>query len=68
MIKVDEIKLDPQTETALVTLFSDTKGEVIPGATIEGLPDGYEVAFGSSVLTAEGEMGFMKSDGTWNWV
>ena len=68
MIKVTSIKLDPNTKTADVSLFSDAKAEVLPSAEIEGLPAGYTIAAGSSVLTASGELAFMKSDGTWNWV
>ena len=68
MIKVTEIKLDPTTKTADVSLFSDTKAEVLPNAEIEGLPAGYAIDAGSSVLTASGELAFMKSDGQWNWV
>ena len=68
MIKVTGIKLDPNTKTADVSLFSDTKAEVLPNAEIEGLPAGYTIAQGSSVLTASGELAFMKSNGDWNWV
>ena len=68
MIKVTSIKLDPNTKTADVSLFSDTKSEVLPDAKISGLPDGYSISAGSSVLTSSGELAFMKSDGSWNWV
>lgn len=67
MIVVKEIKLDPQTKQADVSLFSDTKNEVIPSATIQGFPAGYSIAVGSSVLTGDGDMAFMKSTG-WSWV
>lgn len=68
MIKVTGIKLDPNTKTADVSLFSDTKAEILPDAEIKGLPAGYTIAQGSSVLTASGELAFMKSDGQWSWV
>lgn len=71
MIRVKEIKLNPKTMEADVSLFADTKSEVANAETsdIEGFPSGYSIAFGSSVMTASGELAFMKSDGTtWNWV
>ena len=68
MIKVTSIKLDPNTKTADVSLFSDTKAEVLPNAEIEGFPAEYIIAAGSTVITASGELAFMKSDGAWNWV
>ena len=68
MILVKEIKgVDDNNKTANVSIFADTKAEVATG-TIEGMPEGYLPSFGSSLLTASGELAFMKSDGTWNWV
>lgn len=49
-------------------LFADSKDEITPTMQIVGLPDGYTMDFGSSVLTADGEVAFLKSDGTWNWI
>ena len=70
MIKVNSIALNPQTMEADVSLFSDTQAEVASTALedIKGFPVNYTIAFGSSVMTAEGDMAFMKSDGTWNWI
>lgn len=48
-------------------LFSDTKAEIQDGMEVIGLPKGYTMDFGSSVMTADAELAFMKSDGTWNW-
>lgn len=67
MIKVQSIKINPDDNTALVSLFADTKSEVATG-DISGLPSGYDISSGSSVMTASGELAFMKSDGTWNWI
>ena len=67
MIKVISITIDQSTKQAKVDLFSDTKSEVVPGATIVGLPADVTIAQSSSVFTASGDLGFMKSDGTWNW-
>jgi len=67
MIKVTEIKQGPGTK-ADVTLFADTKEEITSGMVVIGLPEGIEPAFGSSVITADGDIAFLKSDGTWNWI
>ena len=68
MIIVQEIKNTDGVENSYkVSLFADTKGEVTPNATIEGLPENATIEMGSSVITASGELAFMKSDGTWNW-
>ena len=67
MVKVQEIHSTEVEGTYKVQLFADTKDEVAD-ATIVGLPTGSDIAMGSSILTAAGEIAFMKSDGTWNWV
>lgn len=69
MIKVMKItNTDSNANDYKVELFADTKSEVTSGAEIVGLPEGTQIEIGSSVLTASGELAFMKSDGTWNWV
>ena len=68
MVKVTDIKLDSANKEAQVTLFADAKADVSSSMAIKGLPEGYSLAQGSSVLTAAGELAFLKSDGTWNWV
>lgn len=68
MIKVTSSKINSITKEATVSLFSDTKSEVTSSAEIIGLLDDVTIAQGSSVITAYGEVAFMKSDGTWNWV
>lgn len=50
-----------------IQAFADNKAEVVPGAEFVGMPDG-DMQHGSSVVTASGEVGFLKSDGTWSWV
>lgn len=68
-VKVTEIKLNEQTKKAEVSLFSDTKAEMtdLDTSTIIGFPEGYEIDFGSTVVTASLDIGKMQSDGTWNW-
>lgn len=68
MIKVTEIKLNPASMSANVALFADNKSDVTPNAEIQGLPDGYSIEFGSTVITAQGELAFMQSNGNWSWV
>lgn len=68
MIVVQKLELNPANNTAKASLFADTKSEVTSEATIEGLPDGYALSIGSSVMTAAAEIAFLKSDGTWSWV
>ena len=69
MVKINgALVLDPSTMTATGPLFADAKEDIQPGMTIQGMIDGYELGFGSSVITAGGDVGFLKSDGTWNWL
>lgn len=68
MVVVQSISLDTDDRMASVGLFADTKGEVTDDIEVKGVPSGYTIAPGSSVITSAGEMAFRKSDGTWNWV
>lgn len=71
MVKVEELKnTDWDKNTYRVTLFADTKDEMssVPLSDIEGLPEGSSIEMGSTVITADGDVAFYKSDGTWNWV
>lgn len=69
MIIVQELsENDGNLKTVKVQLFADAKSEVTADANIIGLPTGKSIEMGSSVITAAGEVAFMKSDGTWNWV
>ena len=69
MITVTSISHQPgdSTDQYQITAFADTKEEVVPGATFVGMPSG-EMQHGSQVVTADGDVAFLKSDGTWNWV
>lgn len=49
-------------------LFADSQDDIKPDMEIINMPEGYELAFGSSVLTAEGDVAYLKSDKTWNWI
>lgn len=67
MIKLTSIKRE-QGNKAEITAFADAKDEVTAGMSIVGLQYGIEPSMGSSVITAAGDVAFLKSDGTWNWV
>jgi hypothetical protein len=66
MIVVTDIKISPDGAKARVSLFADEQSDVTSEAISEAV--GMEVQPGSSVITADGDIAFMKSDGTWNWL
>ena len=71
MMKVKQIQnTDADNRTVLVSIFADTKDEVAttPTDDIVGFPKGMGIEFGSSVVTADADIAFMKSDGNWNWI
>ena len=69
MIKVEElINTDSDPNTYKISAFADTKSEVTSVAEFVGLPEGAKIEMGSTIMTAAGEMAFMKSNGTWHWV
>lgn len=59
---------DSNENSYKVKLFADTKDEVVEGAEIVGLPQDATIEMGSTVVTADADVAFRKSDGTWNWV
>ena len=67
MVKLTSIKHESGNK-AYITAFADTQEDVTSSMTVEGLPEGTEIAYGSSIITAKAEVAFLKSDGTWNWV
>lgn len=67
MIITQEAKLIEADKTAVVTMFADTKDEVTDDVKAT-IPEGYKIAQGSTIMTANGELAFRKSDDTWNWV
>ena len=69
MIKCQSMENTDTNENSFkVKLFADTKDEVTEGAEIVGFPEGATIEMGSSVVTADGDIAFRKSDGTWNWI
>lgn len=69
MVIVKEAKTNDFTKEAEISVFADTKSEVTNDPTdYQKMPSGFTIAPGSTLMTASGDMAFMKSDGTWNWV
>lgn len=68
MVRVTEPPIyNENLMTAKVSLFADDKSDVTANMKIIGLKEGYDLEFSSSILTAKGELAFLKSDGTWQW-
>ena len=67
MVKLTSIKTEYGGK-AEITAFADAKAEVVEGMSIVGMPYGITPSMGSSVITADGDVAFLKSDGTWNWI
>lgn len=68
MIKVTELRnTDGDDNSFFISAFADTKAEVSTEEFV-GLPKNAKIEMGSTVMTAAGEIAFMKSDGQWNWV
>lgn len=68
MVTVNDITLNPRKKTAKVSLFVDSKSDVTSSMVIDEIPEGYTIGHSSSVITADGDIAFMRSDGAWNWV
>lgn len=69
MVRCTGYTLNDSDMTAKVQLEADSKSELTNISTddIVGYPDGYTMDFMSSCFTSSAELGFLKSDGTWNW-
>ena len=66
MLVVTDIKVMPDDIAARVQLFADAKADLTDEAVSAAV--GRKCAMGSSCLTADGEVAFLKSDGSWNWL
>lgn len=69
MVRCTGYTLNDSDMTAKVQLEADSKSELTNISTddIVGYPDGYKMDFMSSCFTSDSELGFLKSNGTWNW-
>lgn len=72
MIKVEEYKnTDGDSHSYKISASADTKAEVEVATLADyiGLPsDAKRLELMSDIMTTEGHMAFMRSDGNWNWV
>lgn len=67
MIRLVAIKGPNTNDTdSVVEIYADTKDEVTADMVVEGLRR--EIAPGSTVYTADGSVGIMKSTGEWSWI
>ena len=57
-------------DVAVVWIHAETKAEVDTNGDdyIPGMPAGRTIGFGSYATTCAGDIGFIKTDGTWEWV
>ena len=69
MVRCVGYTLNDADMTAKVELEADSQSEMAGISTddIVGYPTGYTMDFMSSVFTAGAQLGFLQSDGTWNW-
>jgi len=51
----------------LCDIYADSKNEIIPNADVQGLGKIELLAAGSTCVTADLDVGLLKSDGTWSW-
>lgn len=60
---------DGKPKTVCTSLFADTKSEVSSMVLddIIGFPKGHTLEAGSTVMTADADIAFLQSDGTWKW-
>ena len=62
------VVMNTGTMKIVANLYADAKEDVTDSMEVIGIPNGYTLDVESSVMTANGEVAFMKSDGTWNWL
>ena len=62
LLNTDNLYTDDPKE-----LFADAKADITPGMTVIGLPENMELPWGSSVVTGDFKVGFLKSTGSWGW-
>jgi len=62
------VVMNTGTMKIVANLYADAKEDVTDNMEVIGIPNGYTLDVESSVMTANGEVAFMKSDGTWNWL
>lgn len=51
-----------------IACFADEKADVAPGMVIKNLPSDWVIQPGSTIVTADGEVAFYKSNNKWHFV
>ena len=51
-----------------IVAFADSVLDVTSEMTIEGLSSDAKLSYSSVIVTADADVAFLKSDGTWNWI
>ena len=65
MVKIMKITQENNNKI-IAELFADSKADSFD--SIEGLSPNFKLSAGSSVITANGDFAFLRSDGIWNWI
>jgi predicted flap endonuclease-1-like 5' DNA nuclease len=66
LIKINQSEVKNNKQLITAELFADSKTDDL--TNIVGVGSDEELAMGSSVITADGDLAFLKSDSTWNWI
>ena len=68
-IKITEVQsTDSVKKEMRCSIFADAKADVSGDLAAKlNLPDGFKLAYGSSVVTASLEVGMLKSNDSWQW-
>lgn len=64
MVRIDSVK-SRNGDKIVAVLFADDKTDMVSGLKFAG---NLECDFGSRVVTADGDVGQLDSDGTWHWI
>lgn len=62
------ISQDLVAKTVVARLFADAKEDVTDGMTVIDMPTGYTLDAESYVITADGNIAMLDTEGEWHWV
>ena len=60
-------EVNKTTKEVYCSLFADNRAEATDEAIAALFPVGYTISEASSIITADFNFAFMKSNGEWNW-
>ena len=70
MVRFTDLDIDPIKKEYKGTIFADSRSEVTTVDALESMlniPAGSQIGWGSKIITANADVGFIKSDRTINW-